>query len=200
MSADFAIRAVTGERLADVADLFTTNGTTRGCWCMYHIATAEEYRRGYGAGNRAAFESLADEGNEPLGLLAYRDGVPVGWVAAGPRRRYARAIGPRSKILAERDSAEDDDVWLVPCFFTRGGHRRQGVTSALLAAAVELAARHGATAVEGFPRSSGQKFSADDYLGREDVFAACGFDCVTRPTPRRVVMRRDLTARSRRSP
>jgi hypothetical protein len=75
-------------------------------------------------------------------------------------------IGPRAKILARRDPAEDDDVWLVPCFFVRVGERGQGITSALLDAAVELAREHGATAVEGFPRSAGQPPSPDDFLGR----------------------------------
>jgi GNAT superfamily N-acetyltransferase len=192
MAEPLDIHAVTAERVADVAELFTSNGTTRGCWCMYFIASHAEYRRGYGAGNRAGFEALAATSDEPMGLLAYRDGSPVGWIAAGPRSRYSRAIAPRAKILAERDPAEDDDVWLVPCFFTRTGHRRQGVTAALLDAAVELAATHGATAIEGFPRSAGQEHSPDDFLGREEGFAACGFECIARPTPRRVVMRRNL--------
>ena len=32
----------------------------------------------------------------------------------------------------------------------------------------------------------------DDYLGREELFGSCGFSSIDRPTPRRVVMRRDL--------
>ena len=191
-SANLTIRPVTSERLDDLADLFGSNGTTRGCWCMYFIASRAEYSAGWGRGNRAEFEALAAESDEPIGLLAYRDGVPVGWCATGPRSRYERTIGPRTRILAGRDPAEDDAVWLVPCFFVRVGERGQGITSALLAEAVELARSSGAPAIEGFPRAAGQPPSPDDYLGREEVFAACGFECIARPTPRRVVMRRDL--------
>ena len=107
-------------------------------------------------------------------------------------RAYERTLGPRVRILAGRDRAEDDTVWLVPCFFVRVGERGHGVTRALLDAAVELASRHGAPAIEGFPRSAGQPPSPDDYLGREETFAESGFRCIARPTPRRAVMRRDL--------
>jgi GNAT superfamily N-acetyltransferase len=159
---------------------------------MYFIASRAEFGAGFGAGNRDAFERLASESDEPVGLLAYVDSRPVGWCAAGPRARYPRTIGPRARILAARDAAEDSDVWLVPCFFVRVGERGRGVTAALLDAAVELATAQGAVAIEGFPRAAGQPPSPDDYLGHEDLFAACGFRVLDRPTPRRVVMRRDL--------
>jgi GNAT superfamily N-acetyltransferase len=187
-----AVHPVTPQRLADLADLFDSSGVTRGCWCMYFISSRAEFGAGYGAGNRAAFEQLACRSVEPLGLLAYAGTNPVGWCAGGPRARYPRTIGPRARILAARDAAEDDVVWLVPCFFVRAGERGHGVTGALLDAAVELADAHGATAIEGFPRAAGQPPSPDDYLGREEWFASRGFTPIDRPTPRRVVMRRDL--------
>jgi GNAT superfamily N-acetyltransferase len=189
---DLEIHPVTGERLGDLADLFESNGTTRGCWCMYFIATRAEFGAGWRGGNRRRFDELAVSADPPMGLLAYREGVPAGWCALGPRSRYPRAISPRARILKHRDQDEDDDVWLVPCFFVRKDARRLGTTRALLAAAVDLARRSGATAVEGFPRSDDTGTSAEDYLGRESVFAACGFECVARPTPRRAVMRRQL--------
>ena len=184
--------AVTAERLGDVADLFSSNGTTRGCWCMFFIASRQEFSAGYRGGNRTAFERLVADSSVPFGLLAYRAGRPVGWCAAGPRSRYPRTIGPRTRVLAKRDPAEDDDVWLIPCFFVRVGERGRGVTAALLAVAVDLARRHGATAVEGFPRSAGVTPSPDDYLGREERFTSCGFEAIDRPTPKRTVMRRSL--------
>lgn len=186
------IHPVGPDRLDDLDDLFDSNATTRGCRCMFFIASYHEYRAGYGDGNRRMFEQLAAESDAPMGLLAYRDGKPVGWCAAGPRSRYQRAIAPRAQILAKRDRAEDDTVWLAPCFFTRVGERRRGVTTALLEAAVRLAGEHGAPAIEGFPRAAGQRPSPDDFLGREESFAGCGFTCVGRPTVRRAVMRRDL--------
>jgi GNAT superfamily N-acetyltransferase len=197
------VHAVTADRLDDVADLFASNGTTRGCWCMYFIASRRDFGAGYRGGNREAFEQLATDDRVPLGLLAYREGRPVAWCAAGPRSRYPRVIGPRAKILARRDPAEDDDVWLVPCFFVRVGERGQGITSALLDAAVELAREHGATAVEGFPRSAGQPPSPDDFLGRPGGVppgepTPCGSAFVSAAEPAEQA-KRDLDAASGRT-
>jgi GNAT superfamily N-acetyltransferase len=134
---------------------------------------------------------MAGEAGEPVGVLAYdEEARPVGWCAIGPRARYARAL--RSRILAGHDPAENERVWLTPCFFVRVGSRRSGLTQALLTAAVETAREHGATAVEGFPLAGPGPHRDDRYLGTEPLFAACGFAPVSRPSPRRVVMRRSL--------
>lgn len=184
------IAPVTTERLGDLADLFESNNATKGCWCMAFIVSRSDYYRGRHGGNREQFERMAEAADPPLGLLAYRLGRPIGWCALDPRTRYPPAISPRATILRDRDPDEDADVWLVPCFFVRVGERRRGTTYELLEAAVDLARRYGAKAVEGWPLTG--KPSPDEYLGREQVFAACGFECVRRPTPRRVVMRRDF--------
>jgi GNAT superfamily N-acetyltransferase len=190
----FEIRPVTADTLGDLAELFETNKTTTGCWCMFFISPHKEVQAGWwGGGNRAAFEEMARASTVPVGLLAYdQDGVPVAWAAVGPRSRFQRAIGPRNTMLRDRDPREDDDVWFVPCFFVRVGHRRSGATRALLDAAVELAAQHGATAVEGFPLAADNPTKLDGYYGRQRVFADTGFECIATPTPKRVVMRRNL--------
>ncbi len=187
------IHPVTPDRLGDLADLFETGPATRGCWCMWFINPLDEVRQGWNTGgNRAAFETLAATADPPLGLIAYEGGVPVGWVATGPRSRYPRAIGQKVKILKDRDPEEDDDVWLLPCFFVRVGYRRKGVTAALVAAAVAAADEHGAKAVEGFPIADAYPKAQDDFVGKQRRFAECGFECVAQPSPRRVVMRRQL--------
>jgi GNAT superfamily N-acetyltransferase len=193
-----SVRPVTADLLPDLGTLFETNGTTRGCYCMWFLVPSKESHAGWGGGNRTAFEEKAHAETRPMGLLAYVDGQPVGWCAVGPRSRYARAL--RSPVLREHDPAEDDQVWLVPCFFVRVGFRRQGVTRDLLTAAVDLAATHRATAVEGFPLAGEKRRgSGEAFLGVEPLFAACGFTVVDRPTAARVVMRRDLDPSRRTS-
>lgn len=184
------IHPLTDDRRGDVRELFASNASTRGCWCLWFVAASREVRTGWGERNRRRFEELVSLDRTPLGLLAYAGGRAVGWCAAGPRARYVRA--DRSPMLAGRDPAEDDSVWLVPCFFVRAGERRKGTTERLLIAAVELARGHGATAVEGFPLAGAGPHTSDRYLGTEPLFAACGFTAVRRPSPRRVVMRLDL--------
>lgn len=190
------IRSVTEDRLADLAALFESHGSTGGCWCMAQIATNREYHAGWYGQNRARFEQLTRESPMPMGLLAYSAAVPVGWCAAGPRSRFERAIGPRNTMLKGRDPSEDDDVWLLPCFFVRVGHRRSGTTRRLLAAAVDLARSYGATALEAFPLADDNP-AKTDYYGRERQFALQGFTCIARPTPKRALMRLDLSPPTR---
>jgi len=185
------IRAVTAAELGGVRELFASNSVTRGCYCMWFLRSGKEVMAGWGEGNRDAFERMTAGAGEAVGVLAFDDGQPVGWCATGPRSRYARAL--RSPILAGHDPAEDDDVWLVPCFFVRVGSRRAGLTEALLTAAVDLADRHGAAAIEAFPLAGAGPHRDDRYLGTEPLFAACGFTPVARPSARRVVMRRALS-------
>lgn len=184
------IRPVDASRLRDLDELFLTNSSTRGCRCMWFIATAKERHANWGDGNKEAFEKGTLASKLPMGLLAYSVGVPIGWCAAGPRSRYPTAYGPRTKILkATRDPNEDDSVWLVPCFFVRVGYRRAGITGALLSAAAELAKSNSAIAIEGFPVA---EKGSDEFLGTEKLFEECGFKCIDRPSPRRAVMRKEL--------
>jgi GNAT superfamily N-acetyltransferase len=190
------VAPMTADRLDDLATLFGTSGTTRGCYCTWFLVPAKESHAGWGDGNRLTFEACARAEAAPMGLLAYADGTPVGWCAAGPRSRYARAL--RSPVLRQHDPEEDDRVWLVPCFFVRVGFRRQGIMRELLARAVDLAAEQGATAIEGFPLSGDKRRSSGEaFLGVEALFAACGFSVVDRPTVNRAVMRLDLSRRKR---
>ena len=185
------IRQVGAGLLPDVGELFGGNSTTRGCYCMWFLLATKEMDAGWGGGNRVRFEAAVRESGEPFGVLAYDDdGRPLGWAAVGPRSRYARIL--RSPLMKTRDPAEDDRVWMVPCFFVRVGARRAGVTERLLTAAVSVAGAQGASAVEGFPLAGPGPHRDDRYLGTEGLFAACGFHEVARPSPRRVVMRRAL--------
>jgi GNAT superfamily N-acetyltransferase len=184
------IQPLAPQRCGDAASLFDSSATTRGCWCMWFRLPAREAQAGWGAVNRGRFENLASEDSPPGGLLAYQDGRPVGWCAMGPRSRYPRAA--RSPLMAHRDPAEDGDVWLVSCFFVRIGSRRAGTTEHLLTAVVEQARQHGAKAVEGFPLAGAPPHKSDRYLGTEPLFTACGFTAIARPSPRRVIMRREI--------
>jgi GNAT superfamily N-acetyltransferase len=144
-------------------------------------------------GNRQRFEAMAAASPVPMGILASVAGEPVGWCACGPRSRYVVAIGGRSSVLRNRVRAEDKSVWLLPCLFVGVGYRAQGVTYTLVRAAVELARREGASAIEGWPVAGSARRSGDAFLGREKVFEDLGFSCVERPSPQRAIMRLELS-------
>ena len=185
----FQIYPVTPDRLDDVADLFNSDGATR-CWCMFFLLNRQGYFTGRRGGNEVVFRELTSQGEVPLGLVAYGEEKPVGWVAAGPapatRRDRSQVQDPEGpRLCGGRGRLAG------PVFFRPGRAGRAGLTRALLTAAVELAGEHGAKAVEGFPLAAGPKGSADGFLGTEQVFVGCGFTELARLTDRRVVMRRD---------
>jgi GNAT superfamily N-acetyltransferase len=185
------IKPFSPDLTADLARLFGTDRSASGCWCMWFIASVKDYHAAGAAGNRARFEQLARQSAAPLGLVAYRNDEPVGWCAVGPRERFARAV--RTPTLKGHAESSDGRAWFVPCFFVRADARRTGVTRALLARALDLAAEHGATVVQGFPIAGPVRRSGSDaQVGREGVFAACGFTPVHRPSDHRVVMERKL--------
>jgi GNAT superfamily N-acetyltransferase len=95
--------------------------------------------------------------------------------------------------MRTRARDEDEIVWLLPCLFVRAGRRSQGVSHALVRAAVELARREGASAIEGWPLAASERRSSDAFLGREQVFKDLGFSCVERPSLERVIMRLELS-------
>ena len=185
------VRPVDAARVPDAEALFGTSPETNGCSCMWFIIPVREYHAGGPEANRQRFCELAATNSPvPIGLLAYRDGEAVGWCAVGARSRFARAL--RVPSFKGREPAEDDSVWLVPCFYVRRDVRREGVSRALLEGAVDLAREHGAAAIEGFPFARGAKLSRESMVGVESLFESCGFSVARRPTSTRVVMRREL--------
>jgi GNAT superfamily N-acetyltransferase len=185
------VQPLSRANLDDLAALFATDRICSNCWCMYFLRTSTEFGAGYGAGNRAGFAALLASTDAPLGVLAYRDGAPVGWCAAGPRQRYGRLS--RSPLLKRPELAVEATVWTVPCFFVRKDARGAGVTADLLGGAVELAAAAGATAVEGLPLPEpGPHHNLSVYVGTQGMFAAAGFTVVARLSERRLLMRRRL--------
>ena len=97
-----------------------------------------DYRRSSKEGRVAALEELV-RGGTPVGVLAYCDEKPVGWCSVAPRESYAAL--ERYRALPRIDGAP---VWSVVCFFVDRHFRRQGLTRALLKAAVDYARSHNA--------------------------------------------------------
>jgi len=160
---------------------------------MAFCVTRSQFAAGWlNGGNQRRFGAMAAASSTPMGILASQAAEPVGWCACGPRSRYVAATTPRSKVMRNRARDEDEIVWLLPCVFVRAGRRGQGVSHALVRAAVELARREGASAIEGWPLAGSERRSGDAFLGREQVFEDLGFNCVERPSPERVIMRLEL--------
>jgi GNAT superfamily N-acetyltransferase len=94
------------------------------------------------------------------------------------------------------ENKADTAVWAVTCFIVRRGYRGRGFTYSLVVAAVEHARSSGARAIEGYPMIAppGKNVSwGEMHVGSVGAFEAAGFDIVSQPSKRRLVLRRDLT-------
>ncbi len=173
------------ERWHDFVALFGPRGACAGCWCMYWKLPNKDFQSLAYEGNRAAQKAVVDSGAVP-GLLAYVGNQPAGWIAVQPRSEYPRL--ERSRILKPVD---DQPVWSVTCFFTRRDFRRQGVTVALLKAAIEHAKQHGGLILEGYPLEpkTAEIPSPFAYTGLASAFRAAGFKEVARRSPTRPIFR-----------
>ncbi len=178
-----------------------------GCWCMHPRLNTKLARELPGPGSESerrkrAMAALAAKRRAP-GLMAYMDGDPVGWVAIGPRPELVR-------IDASKATPRVDDVgvWAIPCITVRPKARGQGIAVALIRAAVDHAAEHGAPAVEAYPRAGDTRVHDDlAYIGTEALFRKAGFRkirSVQADLPRgwtpRVTMRVSCTSRTSRPP
>jgi GNAT superfamily N-acetyltransferase len=135
--------------------------------------------------NRRAFRAVVRRGPPP-GLLAFDGDTPVGWCQLTPRDDVPWL--DRTWRLARVD---DRPVWSLSCLYVRIGHRRRGVTSALIAAALKAAKRAGAPALEAYPFDASVSPSSTG-TGYASTFARAGFKTVARRHPARPVMRHDL--------
>ncbi len=178
---------VTPERLDDLARFSRAHGKFRYCSCMRWRLTSAEYKASTKESRVATLASLV-ECSAPVGVLAYLDGVPVGWVAVAPRENLGAL--ERYHNLARIDN---QSVWSVTCFFIDRRVRKQGATLGLLNAAVAYALSQGAAIIEGYPVEPNARLYT--YMGSPAIFRAAGFENVTPPGRERLVMRYTANAR-----
>lgn len=100
--------------------------------------------------NKSAFREIVKRGSPP-GLVAFDGDVAVGWCQLTPRDALTGL--DRAWRLQRVDQVP---VWSISYFYVRIGYRRQGVTSALISAALKLAKRAGVAAVEAYPLDAGK--------------------------------------------
>jgi GNAT superfamily N-acetyltransferase len=180
------VRELTADLWPALEDLFATSGPVGRCWCMYwRIGGA--YRDRPPDANKEAFREVVGEGASP-GLVALADDTAVGWCQLTPRAELPAL--DRSWRLRRVD---DVPVWSISCFYIRKGWRRRGVTSVLIAAAVEHARRAGAVAVEAYPLDA-ELTPSTSHTGYATTFARAGFTTVARHVASRPIMRYDFAA------
>jgi GNAT superfamily N-acetyltransferase len=180
------IRPLTPDLWPALEDLFGENGACNGCWCMYWRIGAAYRTRPRGQ-NKESFREVVRRGPPP-GLLAFDGDLAVGWCQLTPRD----ALPWLDRVWRLR-RVDDVPVWSLSCLYVRKGYRRRGVTTALIAAALEAARCAGAPALEAYPLDADLTPSASG-TGYASTFARAGFETVARRVPPRPIMRHDLEA------
>ena len=176
---------LTTERWTHFQSLFGEHGACGGCWCMWWRLTNREFEAQKGETNRRAMRKIVRAGHVP-GILAYCDGQPVGWCSVAPRAEFPRLL--RSRILRPVD---DQPVWSVVCLFVNRTHRRTGIATHLLRAAVLHVRTKGGSIVEGYAvePKNGNIPDAFAYHGLAASYRHAGFAEVVRRSQTRPIMR-----------
>ena len=186
----------------DLETVFGTRGAAAYCRCQRYKLRPKEAFSKFPVEERARRSREQTGCGHPgaettSGLVAYLGGEPVGWCAVEPRTAYPSLLRVyRIPWLGRDEDKSDAGVWAVTCVFARAGFRGRGVAHALVRAAVGFARRRGARALEGYPMATkpGQRIPWDEiHVGSRNLFDAAGFEEVSRPSHRRVVMRVDFT-------
>lgn len=165
-------KVVTPELWPDLAALFGERGAASGCWCMWFRVPPRQWTANGNAGNRAAMQAIVADGDRP-GLLAYREGRPVGWMSVAPRPEFGRIEAADERGPAQK--AEDQGIWSIVCFYIEAGQRGSGVAAELLAAGIAHARRGGARIVEAYPVEREGASNADAFTGPRSLFEKAGF-------------------------
>lgn len=190
MTSPIVVEPATARRWEDIVTVFGRRGNDPSwCWCRRFLDSANTGTTP--PDNRSALCHEIAAAAIPPGLIAYREGQPVGWSRLGPRSSFPRVTGNRA--LA-RILVDDPSAWWVTCFAVHNRQRRTGIGAALLAAGIAFACGQGATALEGHPVDV-DALSADRvggsalYTGTMAMFTAAGFSEVARTYPSRPLMR-----------
>jgi GNAT superfamily N-acetyltransferase len=152
---------------------------------MFWRVQRSVFEKQKGLGNKEAMKALVAAGEVP-GILAYRDGEPIGWCAVAPREHYPAL--ERSRVLRPID---DTPVWSISCLFIDRRYRRQGISVELLKAAVDHVRTCGGTTVEGYPVEPRKDDmpAAFAWTGLASAFLRAGFVEAARGSPTRPIMR-----------
>ena len=184
---ELAFRRLTPGRWPDLERLFGERGACGGCWCMAWRLRTRDWEAGRGARNRRAFQRIVDAGPAP-GVLAYDGRRPVGWCSVAPRTEFS--FLERSRVLRPVD---DRSPWSITCLFLDRDYRRRGISARLLRAAADLAARHGARLVEGYPFDPANALpDAFVWTGLPGAYRRAGFREVARRSETRPIFRKTL--------
>ncbi|MER5302540.1 GNAT family N-acetyltransferase [Streptomyces lasiicapitis] len=122
--------------------------TANVCWCLSYRIPSKLNKELRGPARGEYVAELCGK-QPPPGVLAYDGDDPVGWAAVAPRS--ATSFARNRKI----PHVDDLPVWSLWCIRVRPGHRKQGISHALITGAIAFARANDAPALEAYPLDNG---------------------------------------------
>lgn len=166
--------------------LFGINGACGNCWCMFYRLPKADFNEGkFLDGNKNALKELVWK-NEPCGILAFYEEIPIAWCAFAPRENFLKLS--KSRVHKRIDT---ENVWSVPCTFISKKYRNLGVSVALLKGLIQHAKSKGIKIIEAYPTIPTQEKIPDTFawIGLYKSFERAGFKIVDQTSRNRPMVR-----------
>ena len=166
------------------------DNTSRGCFCRWWHFGGDDYSWQERCNlspdaNRADLrQAMACDSEQVRGVVALDDEQVVGWLKLSPAKQIDKLFRRRVYRSLDCFGGRRDDVLGVGCVLVAPAFRRRGVTSVLVAGAIEAARASGARSIEAFPRRPREVVRDDEmWMGPPSVFAHHGFEEIAGPEP-----------------
>lgn len=186
--AKLLLQDLTSRNWKQFEELMGEKGGCGHCWCMNFRIPTKEFQENKPDGNKKLMKLLVDK-NKPVGLIAFLDKQPVGWLALAPREDYMKI--ENSRVFKRID---DKPVWSISCFFIKKEYRHKGLSGQLIKGAVEFAKRKKIKILESYPAIPYSKNVPHPFLwvGVLSSFIKNGFTIVQQQSKSRAMVRLEL--------
>ncbi len=197
VASEYSTKELTKDTWPDFERLFETHPApgANPCWCMHYHRPRPlpESQRLHSrvkraARNRRQKKELVENGCSH-GILVYLAGDPVGWCQYGPKEELPRIDGNREYRGLVQDSGMEK-LWRITCFVVDKRHRKRGVATAALKAALRAIRERGGGLVEAYPMIHFGAYR--DWFGTVSMFRKEGFKVAAPFGKSNVVMRRTI--------
>jgi GNAT superfamily N-acetyltransferase len=174
-AAALTTRGIRRDDSSAIAAFFDAAGCACNCQYWRFGGTKNEWLDTLATGgsqNRAALHAqmLADELH---GVIALQNERIVGWMQVTPKRYIPKLL--RQSVYRTL-TIFDENAWSIGCLLVLPALRKRGVAAALLAAAVEYARAHAASAIEAYPRDADRElYDEEAFMGPASIYRHAGF-------------------------